>query len=117
MKKFPIWSFGERSRFVKGRQVHKRYPSEKRAEARLRHLETLVSSLSAVSYPIWLTNTDHICEIVDKLRMKEEAAHWMLRIMYHFSGRAREALLSLLEQSLDDLENTVRVAMHTEVAA
>lgn len=117
MKKFPIRSVGERPRFATGRQVRKRYPSEKRAEARLRHLETLVSSLRAVSYPIWLTNTDHICGIVDKLRMKEAAAHWMLRIMYHFSGQAREALLSLLEQSLDDLENTVKLAMHTEVAA
>jgi hypothetical protein len=49
--------------------------------------------------------------------MKEETARWMLRIMHHFSGQARETLLSLLEQSLDDLEKTVKSEMHAEVTA
>jgi hypothetical protein len=66
---------------------------------------------------IWLANTNHLLEIVDKLRVKEEAAHWMLRITHHFSGQARETLLSLLERSLDDLERTVNSEMRAEIAA
>jgi hypothetical protein len=110
-KKSPLRSFGEGPRFRKGRHT------EKKVEARLKHLETLVHSLGAAPYPIWLTGTDHICEIVDKLHMKEEAARWILRIMHHFNGQAREVLLSLLERSLDDLQLTVKSEMHTEVAA
>jgi hypothetical protein len=115
-KKSRIRSFGETPRFAEGRRPRKRYPSEKKVEARLEDLETLVHSLRAAP-PIWLTNTNHLCEIVDKLRIKEEAARWMLRIMHHFSGQARETLLSLLERSLDDLEKTVKSEMHVEAAA
>jgi hypothetical protein len=116
-KKFQDGSLGERPRFAKSQYTRKGYSSEKRVEARLKNLETLVSSFRAASYPIWLTNTDHICEIVDKLRMKEEAARWMFRIMHHFNGQARETLLSLLERSLDDLEKTIKSEMHAEAAA
>jgi hypothetical protein len=108
--------FGERSRYARGQHIRKD-PSEKRAEDRLEKLGTLASVLRAVSYPIWQANTDHICETVGKLRMKEEAARWMLRIMHHFGGPARETLLSFLERSLDDLERTVKSEMHAEVAA
>jgi hypothetical protein len=116
-KKSQERGFGERARFAEGQHIRKGHPSEKRAEARLENLETLASSLRVASYPIWLTNTDHICEVVRKLRMKDEAARWMLRIMHHFSGPARKTLLSLLEQSLDDLEKTVKSEMHAEIAA
>lgn len=107
---------GERPPFAEGQHTRRRFPSEKKVETRLKNLETLVYSLRAVP-TIWLTSTNHLFEIVDKLRVKEEAAHWMLRIMHHFSGQARETLLSLLERSLDDLEKTVNSEMHAEIAA
>jgi len=63
------------------------------------------------------TQFSRFCYLINKLRIKEEAARWILRIMHHFSGQARETLLSLLERSLDDLEKTVKSEMHAEVAA
>jgi hypothetical protein len=115
-KKSRIRNLGESSPLREGRHARKRFPSEKKVETRLKNLETLAHGLRAMP-TIWLTSSNHLFEIVDKLRVKEEAAHWMLRIMHHFSGQARETLLSVLERSLDDLEKTVNSEIHAEIAA
>ncbi|MFZ0038443.1 MAG: hypothetical protein WAK91_13525 [Candidatus Acidiferrales bacterium] len=47
-----------------------------------------------------------------ELRVKAEAARWMLRVAKHLAEPTRERVLSAVKRSLDDLEKIV--ASHTE---
>jgi hypothetical protein len=54
-------------------------------------------------------------EPIVELRVKAEAARWMLRVAKHLPEPTRERVFSAVERSLDDLEKIV--ASHTEPVA
>jgi hypothetical protein len=47
------------------------------------------------------------CEPAVELRVKAEAARWMLRVAKHLAGPTRERVFTAVQKSLDEIERTV----------
>jgi hypothetical protein len=83
---------------------------------RLSELKDDVNELASSPYQVWLEN-DRGSDRVRDLRVKVEAARWMLRIAKHLNGATREMVISALEKSLDDLESVVASEMRAKESA
>jgi hypothetical protein len=91
-----------------------RYVVEKDFNSRLDELRGLVDKLGAVPHDVCLENTVQMCDRAQDLRVKVEAAGWMLQIANHLDGVGREMVISTIGKSLDDLERVVASEIHAK---
>lgn len=84
---------------------------------RLIELRDDVNKLGSAPYRAWLEDTGRGSGRVGDLRVKVEAARWMLRIAKHLKGATRELVISTLQRSLDGLEAVVASEMRAKEAA
>jgi hypothetical protein len=52
-------------------------------------------------------DSPELCEPVVELRVKAEAARWMLRVAKHLTGPTKEKVLTAVQKSLDAIEKIV----------
>lgn len=84
---------------------------------RLIELKNDVNELGSAPYRVWVEDSGRGSVRVGDLRVKVEAARWMLRIAKHLNGATRELVISTLQRSLDDLESVVASEMRAKEAA
>jgi hypothetical protein len=79
-------------------------------EDRLNDIAKRINEIHASPYKCDVVNsTDsrETCEPGVELRVKAEAARWMLRVAKHLTGPTREKVFTAVQKSLDDIEKIV----------
>jgi hypothetical protein len=85
------------------------HSQEEVLEVRIRHLGDQIENLNANSHVVWLKTGPHIYNSELDLSVKVEAIRWMLRIAKNMHHSAREVILIRIQNSLDQLEQTLEV--------
>ena len=73
-------------------------------DARLQDLSGRFPGADAPSEVVCLNSHPHRSDSVSDLRVKMDAVRWMLRVAKHTEGQARERILVMINDSLDQLE-------------
>ncbi len=81
-------------------------------EERLDKIANHIEEINTSPYHALNAETPEAYEPRVELRVKAEAARWMLRVAKHLAEPTREKVLSAVKRSLDDLEKIV--VSHTE---
>ena len=76
-------------------------------EERLDKIANHIEEIHTSPYHALNAETPEACEPTAELRVKAEAARWMLRVAKHLAEPTRERVLSAVKRSLDDLEKIV----------
>ncbi|HEY4742132.1 MAG TPA: hypothetical protein VIH76_16160 [Candidatus Acidoferrales bacterium] len=77
---------------------------EERLGAIAKHIDELQSSPLNV---VKSADSPEACEPAVELRVKAEAARWMLRVAKHLAGPTRERVFTAVKKSLDEIESIV----------
>jgi hypothetical protein len=85
-------------------------PGRSEFEDRLNDIAKRINDLHASAYKcdvVKSTDSRETCEPGVELRVKAEAARWMLRVAKHLTGPTREKVFTAVQKSLDDIEKIV----------
>lgn len=85
-------------------------------EERIGTIAKHIDELQASPYNVVKSaDTPEACEPAVELRVKTEAARWMLRVAKHLTGSTRERVFTAVQKSLDEIERIV--GSHTQSIA
>lgn len=85
-------------------------PERSEFEQRLDNIAKRIDELHASPYKCDVVNgmdSRETCELGVELRVKTDAARWMLRVAKHLTGPSREKVFTAVQKSLDDIEKIV----------
>jgi hypothetical protein len=93
-------------------------PERSEFEQRLDNIAKRIDELHASPHECDVVNSvdsRETCEPGVELRVKTDAARWMLRVAKHLTGPTREKVFTAVQKSLDDIEKIV--AIHPQPVA
>jgi tetrahydromethanopterin S-methyltransferase subunit G len=82
-------------------------PGRSEFEDRLNDIAKRINELHYKCDVVNSTDSRETCEPGVELRVKAEAARWMLRVAKHLTGPTREKVFTAVQKSLDDIEKIV----------